>query len=127
MAKTIEQTATDKNKIFAYVPAIFRSLYLVGRADLCEKGYTPLMTHGTFESYDEASKKADELNKELGLSIDTAAKIIGTTMTFENRFEKIVKKLAEFIPNRPSGDINEDDLIEWLEEEGADQIREALE
>ena len=118
------------HKIYAFVAVCHRAQYCIGQADLCEKGYTLKSEHGLFESYEAASKKADELNEALGLSVENACKIIGTTMKFESPFEKIVKRLAEFIPHQRGGKwptLDEAGLIEWLcDDGGIEEIREAL-
>lgn len=52
----------------------------IGRADEGESGYTPVPRFGSFKTFNEAANRADELNKELGLSIEQAAKIVCSTM-----------------------------------------------
>lgn len=57
----------------------FAAVY-TGRADEGESGYTPVPRFGSFKTFNEAANRADELNKELGLSIEQAAKIVCSTM-----------------------------------------------
>jgi hypothetical protein len=55
--------------------------YSIGRADEGTRGYTPQPDFGAFPSWDAAKAKADELNKEFGLSEQEVARIVLGTMS----------------------------------------------
>lgn len=70
----------DGNK--AWTPIILDRGFSLGIATKNEPGYQPLKdsTGLTFDSWDEADKIADALNKRLGLSLKDAAKIVASSM-----------------------------------------------
>ena len=69
----------DGNK--AWTPIILDRGFSLGIATKNERGYQPLKdsTGLTFDSWDEADKIADALNKKLGLSLEEAANIVIST------------------------------------------------
>lgn len=54
--------------------------FMVGRADLGKKGFTPQREHGRFGRHEEAKAVADRLNKELGLTDEQVWKLVMGTM-----------------------------------------------
>lgn len=56
----------------------------IGAAEQDLPGYWPIPGHGVFETYDEARKKADELNAQLGLTPDAAAAVVCSSMRKQN-------------------------------------------
>ncbi len=122
------KTATEPAKklgIHAFTATIFNGMYIIGRADLCVDGYTP-MDLGIFKTYAEASDAADKLNEKLGLSIDDAARIIGTTMHRKSPAQEIVDRLNELLPKRSGGQLDMESIEDYLmNEDGVENIREA--
>lgn len=67
----------------AAVPVVTSAGYSIGLADEGRKGYTP--TTYTYETYYEAKHAAQLWNERNGLSVDRAASIVLSTMSFGGR------------------------------------------
>jgi len=66
---------------YAYTATLFdNNKFGIGKATEGTVGYTPMTGYGPFPTWDEAQKKADWLNKELGIDSEEAMIIIGRTM-----------------------------------------------
>lgn len=70
-----------KGKIWAYTPTITGDIPSLGIAVANEKGYCPISAfHASADTYDEMADHADELNLARGLDVNTAFRIIASTM-----------------------------------------------
>lgn len=87
-----------------------KNQYIIGRADLSDNGYTPCPIFGRFPSYEKASDYADGLNKALGLSVDDAARIIGSTMNIGRDAQKSdwteIERICEDFIDNPIDEID---------------------
>jgi hypothetical protein len=66
------------DRSYAFI-AVITDSYGLGVAVANEPGYNPI-NGKTFDSYDEATRWANELNEHIGLSRDAALDIVGSTM-----------------------------------------------
>lgn len=70
-----------KDKIWVYAPTITGDIPSLGIAVANEKGYCPISAFFVHaDTYDEISTHADELNLARGLDVETAARIVMSTM-----------------------------------------------
>lgn len=70
-----------KGKIWAYAPTLTGDIPSLGIAVANEKGYCPISAFFVHaDTYDEISTHADELNLARGLDLNTAARIVMSTM-----------------------------------------------
>lgn len=65
---------------FAYTAIVDQSGYSIGRADEGTRGYTPLPAEGRFPCYEDAKKRAEEMNIAMGLDPKDAVLIVLGTM-----------------------------------------------
>jgi hypothetical protein len=70
----------DEPFLFAFTAVVDSRGYLVGRADVGTKGYTPVLREGFFPTYHAAKARAEELNKLMGIPNDEADRIVTSTM-----------------------------------------------
>jgi hypothetical protein len=69
---------------FAYTAFVGVGGYMIARADEDQAGYTPQDAFGAFSSYEAAKARANDLNKDLGLSFQEAYKIVTSSMRADN-------------------------------------------
>jgi hypothetical protein len=69
---------------FAYTAFVAVSGYVIARADEDQAGYTHQEAFGTFPSYEAAKARANDLNRDIGLSFQEAYKIVTSSMRAEN-------------------------------------------
>ncbi len=65
---------------YAFTAIITSDSYSIGRADVGTKGYTPIPSEGTYETYDEATDRANVMNAKLGMEPKDAIEIVLGTM-----------------------------------------------
>lgn len=70
-----------RDKVWAFVPVISEHGAGLGVAVANESGYRPIPLHwARADTYDEMAAHADALNEAEGLTLDTAARIVVSTM-----------------------------------------------
>jgi|TARA_Y100000034_G_scaffold131097_1_gene191056 hypothetical protein len=80
--------------IQAYTAAIGEDGFIIGTAILGETGYYPQPVYGKFDTWDEASKRAKELNNDLGLEADEVMAIIGSSMRTEETYPEPINEIS---------------------------------
>ncbi|WP_353645733.1 hypothetical protein [Mesorhizobium sp. WSM2239] len=96
---TIDDTrARFPGKLFAFAAVTTRSSQFgIGIAVLGEAGYSVPQKREVFPTYDAASDRADQLNKELGYTQDTALAIIADTMIRQSHKRDVIHRLRDVL------------------------------
>jgi hypothetical protein len=76
----------------AFVAVLMGRAFGIGLAQENERGYYPQVGFGSFDTYEAASAKAQELNALLGLSADDAAMIVCSSMRKQNQEKRAAKE-----------------------------------
>lgn len=90
---------------------------IVGRADEGTRGYSPLPALGVFETFEEAQKKADELNRVLGLDEKAATLVVvGTMHVRESEMMAVLRRALELMEQARNGTADDDAVMEWADD-----------
>lgn len=96
----------------AFTGVMHEGMYVIGLAEQDVAGYTPLLLKsqagpmGMFPTYDAASKYAEDMNAELGISKEQAIRIVLSTMRAE-RVGGFPRTVGELLQRKTARELRE--------------------